>query len=67
MYSIVLLRAASTVEVTIPEGGLPPGVIIGVLEPLSKLHFYSCDGIVNWQVLKTASDISGFLHVLGLG
>jgi len=26
--------------------GLPPGTIIGILEPLSKLPFYSCDGIM---------------------
>jgi hypothetical protein len=48
-------------------GGLPPNMIIAALEPASKLPFYQCDGIVNWQVLKGASDAAGFLKVLGIG
>ena len=48
-------------------GGLPPGMIIAVLEPASKLPLYDCDGLVNWQLLKGASDAAGFLKVLGIG
>ncbi len=46
---------------------LPPGVIIAVLEPASKLPIYDCDNIVNWQVIKTASNAAGFLKILGIG
>lgn len=48
-------------------GGLPPGMIIAVLEPASKLPLYDCDGLVNWQLLKGASDAAGFLKILGIG
>jgi hypothetical protein len=37
-------------------GGLPPGMIVAVLEPASKLPLYDCDGLVNWQLLKGASE-----------
>ena len=41
-------------------GGLPPGMIIAVLEPASKLLYTTCDGLVNWQLLKGAPDAPDF-------
>jgi hypothetical protein len=42
-------------------------MIISVLEPASKLPLYDGGGLVNWQLLKGASEAARFLKVLGIG
>jgi hypothetical protein len=40
----------------------PPSVIINILEPLSRTA--GCDGIVNWNVLRSSTNASDFLRTL---